>query len=370
MNLFCRRLAIVSLLSLFLFSSTALATTVLAIDYGSDYIKASLIKPGTPFDVLLDKDSKRKIRSSVAWKNGERLFGQDAFNLVRANKPSGEQPFPTTDLHVFAQATRFPKDSYNSLKYLLGVPANADVISYYTTFAPLSVVPSTRFTASIRNARAMEENGAAPPTWDVEELVAMQLAYIRALAVDVAGSGERVQDVVVTVPAFFSQFERDAIADAVELAGLRLLALVNDGAAVAINYAMTRQFPQPERHIVYDAGAASARATVAAFAGQGKKQDATLITVNGVGYDRLAGGKELDWRLREILVAEFESKHGVKIREDPKAMMKLWKEAERIKAILSANSEASARVRLCFAPDICAPGFVSLMGSGKGGKRI
>jgi hypoxia up-regulated 1 len=84
MNLFGRRLAILSLFSIFLFSSTAIATAVLAIDYGSDYIKASLIKPGMPFDVLLDKDSKRKIRSAVAWKNGERLFGQDAFNIVRA----------------------------------------------------------------------------------------------------------------------------------------------------------------------------------------------------------------------------------------------------------------------------------------------
>jgi hypoxia up-regulated 1 len=186
----------------------------------------------------------------------------------------------------------------------------------------------------------------APATWDVEVLVAMQLAYIRSLAVDAAGRGERVQDVVVTVPAFFSQFERDAIADAVELAGLRLLALVNDGAAVAVNYAMTRQFPQQERHIVYDAGAGSTRATIATFSMQGKKQDTTLITVNGIGYDRLAGGTELDRRLREILVGEFESKHGVRIRDDPRAMMKLWKEAERIKAILSANNEASARVRL------------------------
>jgi hypoxia up-regulated 1 len=87
---FFRRLAILSLFFVFLFSSTALATTVLAIDYGSDYIKASLIKPATPFDVLLDKDSKRKIRSSVAWKNGERLFGQDAFNLVRPTSEEGE----------------------------------------------------------------------------------------------------------------------------------------------------------------------------------------------------------------------------------------------------------------------------------------
>jgi hypoxia up-regulated 1 len=56
---------------------------VLAIDYGSDWIKASLMKPGLPFDVLLNKDSKRKIQASVAWKKDERLFGGDAANIVR-----------------------------------------------------------------------------------------------------------------------------------------------------------------------------------------------------------------------------------------------------------------------------------------------
>ena len=56
---------------------------VLAIDYGSDWIKASLMKPGVPFDVLLNKDSKRKIQSSVAWKRDDRLFGTEAFNMVR-----------------------------------------------------------------------------------------------------------------------------------------------------------------------------------------------------------------------------------------------------------------------------------------------
>jgi hypoxia up-regulated 1 len=242
------------------------------------------------------------------------------------------------------QATRFPKDSYNSLKYLLGVPANADVVSHYSTFAPLSIVPSTRFTAAIPRGGSEQE----ATSWDVEELVAMQFAYVRALAEDAAG--EHVHDVVVTVPAFYSQFERDAIADAVELSGLRLLTLINDGAAVAVNYAMTRQFPQPERHVVYDAGAASTRATIATFSSpqsSQKKKDVasvTTITINGVGYDRLAGGTELDRRLREILVAEFEHKHGVRVRDDPKAMMKLWKEAEHLKAILSANTEASSRV--------------------------
>jgi hypoxia up-regulated 1 len=45
-------------------------------------MKASLMKPGVPFDVLLNKDSKRKIQSTVSWKKTDRLFGQDAFNLV------------------------------------------------------------------------------------------------------------------------------------------------------------------------------------------------------------------------------------------------------------------------------------------------
>lgn len=57
--------------------------SVLAIDYGSDWTKASLMKPGVPFDVLLNKDSKRKIQSVVGWKKSDRLFGSDAYNLVR-----------------------------------------------------------------------------------------------------------------------------------------------------------------------------------------------------------------------------------------------------------------------------------------------
>lgn len=76
-----------SKLLLLLFASLlALPSTfaaILAIDYGTDWTKASLMKPGIPFDVLLNKDSKRKIHSSVGWNRDDRLFGSDAFNIVR-----------------------------------------------------------------------------------------------------------------------------------------------------------------------------------------------------------------------------------------------------------------------------------------------
>jgi hypoxia up-regulated 1 len=71
-------------LALALFSGlphSALAS-VLAIDYGTDWIKSSVMSPGVPFDVLLNKDSKRKIQASVGWKKTDRLFGSDGFNLV------------------------------------------------------------------------------------------------------------------------------------------------------------------------------------------------------------------------------------------------------------------------------------------------
>jgi hypothetical protein len=65
---------------------TALAqsslASILAIDYGAEWTKISLVKPGLPFDVVLNKDSKRKVQSVVGWKKDERLFGGEASAVV------------------------------------------------------------------------------------------------------------------------------------------------------------------------------------------------------------------------------------------------------------------------------------------------
>ena len=55
---------------------------VLAIDYGTEWTKAALVKPGIPLQIVLTKDTKRKEQSVVAFKKLERLYGSDAFNLV------------------------------------------------------------------------------------------------------------------------------------------------------------------------------------------------------------------------------------------------------------------------------------------------
>lgn len=59
------------------------AAAILAIDYGTEWTKAALVKPGIPLEIVLTKDTKRKEQSVVAFKGNERLYGTDAANMVR-----------------------------------------------------------------------------------------------------------------------------------------------------------------------------------------------------------------------------------------------------------------------------------------------
>ncbi|KAB5591682.1 Hsp70 family protein [Ceratobasidium theobromae] len=307
-------LPLVALLAL---CSPALAS-ILAVDYGTDTMKVALMKPGVPFDVVLDRDSKRKIASVIGWKGEDRLFGQDGRNL----------------------ATRFPGDTFSGLKSVQGVLFDSGTTSYYTSAAQIAFGQTKRGTFAGKRPNGDE--------YSVEELVAMQLDYVRDLASSLAG--ENVKDAVVTVPAYFNQFQRQAVIDATEVAGLKLLTLVNDGTAIAVNYAMTRQFPTREVHMIYDSGAGATRATLVAFhtttlapaKKSAKSENVTQITVLGSGFDTLASGTEITRRLQTMLEAKIPSQ--LKSELIDRSYAKLVREAERIKAILSVNAEVNAGV--------------------------
>ncbi|KAH7339157.1 actin-like ATPase domain-containing protein [Rhizoctonia solani] len=309
----------IPLVALLALCSPALAS-ILAIDYGSDTMKVALMKPGVPFDVVLDRDSKRKIASVVGWKGEDRLFGQDGRNL----------------------ATRFPSDTFSGLKPVQGVLFDSGATSYYTSATQIAFGHTSRNTFAGKRPNGDE--------YSVEELVAMQLDYVRELASGVAG--ENVRDVLVTVPGYFTQFQRQAVIDATEIAGLKLVTLVNDGTAIAVNYAMTRQFPTREVHMIYDSGAAATRATLVAFhtistpavKKSAKPENVTHITVLGSGFDTLASGTELTRRLQTLLESKVPS--SLKSELIDRSHAKLAKEAERIKAILSVNAEVNAGVEM------------------------
>jgi hypoxia up-regulated 1 len=123
---------------------------------------------------------------------------------------------------------------------------------------------------------------------------------------------------------------------------------------VALNFAVNREIgKEPESHIFYDMGAGSTVASIVTFSNvetkDGKKtRTAPQLEVRGVGFDRTLGGHEIDVRVQSLLATGFMKLNQDRVKQNIKssdgAMTRLLKEANRVKQILSANTETTASV--------------------------
>jgi hypoxia up-regulated 1 len=331
-----------------LFSSTVLAVNaVLGVDFGTEYIKATLVKPGIPLEIVLTKDTRRKETSAVAFK-------------PLKNPKTGDFPERVYGSDAIALAARFPGDVYPNLKALLGLPAqNSKVLEYSARHPALKIEGQTvKGTVAFRSGAF----SADEEPFMVEEIIAMELQSIQKNAEAMAGKGSTIKDIVITVPPYFSAEEKRAIEFAADLAGLRVLSLTSDGLAVGLNYATTRTFPsvtdggKAEHHLVFDMGAGSTKATVLKFQGRTVKDvgkfNKTIqeVQVLGTGWDRTLGGDALNAVIVDNMIATFVASKAAKaasvsiesVQAHGRAAAKLWKEAERIRQVLSANTESQA----------------------------
>ncbi|KAI8932848.1 hypothetical protein NX059_010331 [Plenodomus lindquistii] len=336
----------------FLFSSTAsAASAVIGIDLGTEYIKAALVKPGIPLEIVLTKDARRKETSAVAFKP-----------LKSGPLPAGTFPERFYGSDAIALQGRFPGDVYPNLKHLLGVNSDSDVVSVYKERYPALEIIGTegRKTVSFKSGVfAAEED----KVYSVEELLAMELKSVRENAKAMAGKGYDVQDAVYTIPPFYTVEERRALEVASRLAGLNVLSMVSDGVAVGLNYAMGRTFPdvtkddnKPEINLVFDMGAGSTTATLLKFQGRSVKdvgrRNKTIqeVQVLGAGWDRTLGGDALNTLIVDDMVSAFVELPGAKsasitankVKSHGRTAAKLFKEAERVRQVISANTETAA----------------------------
>ncbi|KAJ5523796.1 hypothetical protein N7494_010446 [Penicillium frequentans] len=332
-------------------SASAAGSAVLGVDVGTEYFKATLVKPGIPLEIVLSKDSKRKEAAAIAFKPTrdssaafpERFYGGNALAL----------------------AARYPDDVYINLKTLLGVPfndGNNDVIkNYWSRFPALNLesAPDGRGSAALRSNRLGEAE--KKDAFLVEEILAMQLKQVKENADALAGKGSDVRDVVITYPAFYTAEEKRSLVLAAELAGLNIEALVSDGLAVGLNYATSRRFPsvtdgeKPEYHVVFDMGAGSTTVSVLRFQSRQVKDVGRFnktvqeVHVLGAGWDKTLGGDSLNDLIVDDMVAKLVEDKKLKDKVTPeqvkahgKTMARLWKDAEKIRQVLSANTETSA----------------------------
>lgn len=150
-----------------------------------------------------------------------------------------------------------------------------------------------------------------------------------------------VSDFVIAVPGWYTDVQRRTIQDAAAIAGLNALRVINDTTAAALSWGITKtDLPEPEnpRHVLFvDVGHSSLSASVVAFS---KGQ----LVVKSSAYDRHLGGRDIDYALLKHFATEFKTKYKIDVLSSPKATFRLAVGCERLKKILSANSEAPLSV--------------------------
>jgi molecular chaperone DnaK len=162
-----------------------------------------------------------------------------------------------------------------------------------------------------------------------EEISAM---ILRKLADDASKSlGEKVNEAVITVPAYFNDAQRQATKDAGKIAGLEVLRIINEPTAAALAYGMDKK--NHETVLVFDLGGGTFDVSILDV-GDG------VVEVRSTAGDTHLGGDDFDRRLVDFMADEFQKDNAIDLRNDPQALQRLFEAAERAKVELSSVTQA------------------------------
>ncbi|KAK3912914.1 Hypoxia up-regulated protein 1 [Frankliniella fusca] len=297
---------------------------VISVDLGSEWMKVAIVSPGVPMEIVLNKESKRKTPAVLSFRGEDRTFGEDAITA----------------------SARFPKQTYAYLLDLVGKKIDNPLVKQFQRRFPFYDIISD----PIRGTVLFKHDDGV--NYSPEELLGMLLHRAKEFAE--ASAGQAVNEMVLIVPGYFNQAERQAMLQAADLAGFKVLQLMNDYTAVALNYGIYRRkdFNETAQYVMfYDMGASSTTATIVSYQvvktkERGFVESHPQASIIGVGYDRSLGGLEIQLRLRDYLAQKFNDlkKTPNDVFKNPRALAKLFKEAGRVKNVLSANADHFAQV--------------------------
>ncbi|PYJ23138.1 MAG: molecular chaperone DnaK [Verrucomicrobia bacterium] len=272
---------------------------VLGIDLGTTNSCMAVMEGGDPV-VLENSEGARTTPSIVAFtKTGERLVGQAAKRQAVTN----------------AQNTIF------SIKRFMG--RKFDEVHEEEHRVPYKIVKAANGDAHVQ----VEVNGQRK-TFSPPEISAMILSKMKADAE--AKLGEKITQVVITVPAYFNDSQRNATKDAGKIAGLEVLRIINEPTAASLAYGLDKK--KDEEIAVYDLGGGTFDISVLEI-GDG------VFEVKATNGDTHLGGDDWDAKIMDWVVSEFKKDSGIDLAKQPDAIQRIKEEAEKAKIALSSSQE-------------------------------
>ena len=267
------------------------------IDLGTTNSVIAAMEDDQP-QVIPNAEGNRTTPSVVAFlENGERLVGQMARRQAILN-PKG----------TIYSAKRFIGRRYDE------VTSELNAVSFDVVSGPDGAV---RFQIQGRQY--------AP-----EEISALVL---RKLVEDASKFlGEKINEAVITVPAYFNDAQRQATRDAGRIAGLEVLRIINEPTAAALAYGLDKK--KNETVLVFDLGGGTFDVSILDI-GDG------VVEVRATAGDTHLGGDDFDRRIVDYLADEFAKDNGIDLRADPQALQRLFEAAEKAKVELSSVTQTS-----------------------------
>ncbi|XP_021249900.1 heat shock 70 kDa protein 4L [Numida meleagris] len=182
----------------------------------------------------------------------------------------------------------------------------------------------------------------------VEQITGMLLAKLKETSE--SALKKPVADCVISVPSFFTDAERRSVMAAAQIAGLNCLKLMNETTAVALAYGIYKQdlpaLEEKPRNVVFvDMGHSAYQVSICAF-NKGK------LKVLATTFDPFLGGRNFDEALVDHFSEEFRTKYKLNVKENPRALLRLYQECEKLKKLMSANASDLPLNIECFMNDL------------------
>ena len=271
---------------------------IIGIDLGTTNSVVAVIEGGKPV-IIENTEGGRTTPSIVAFtKKGERLVG----------------------LLAKRQAVTNPENTIFSVKRLIGRRYGDEEVQKAKKFLPFKLVPGGHTDVKI------ETKGKA---YSPQEISAMVLQKLKKSAED--HIGEKINDAVITVPAYFNDNQREATKSAGKVAGLNVLRIINEPTAAAFAYGFDKA--KNEKVAVYDLGGGTFDISILDIGEEG------VYEVKSTNGNTFLGGDDFDQKIIDWLVVGFKKDNGIDLKKDQMALQRLKEAAEKAKCELSSSLE-------------------------------